>query len=57
MNLTRVELECFTAFSEIGLDLSRGINVLVGPNGTGKTHLLKVCYAGVRCLQETGSIR
>lgn len=32
MTLTRVELECFTAFSEIGLDLSRGINVLVGPN-------------------------
>lgn len=44
MPLTRVELERFTAFSKLELDLSPGINVLVGANGTGKTHLLKVCY-------------
>lgn len=44
MPLTRVELERFTAFSKLALDLSPGINVLVGTNGTGKTHLLKVCY-------------
>ena len=45
MPLTRVELEYFTAFTSLGLDLSPGINVLVGANGTGKTHLMKVCYA------------
>ena len=45
MPLTSVELERFTAFSHMKLDLSPGINVLVGANGTGKTHLLKVCYA------------
>ena len=45
MTLTRVELEQFTAFASLKLDLSRGINVLVGANGTGKTHLMKVCYA------------
>ena len=45
MGLTRVELERFTAFSKLTLDLSPGINVLVGANGTGKTHLMKVCYA------------
>ncbi len=45
MALTRVELEQFTAFDALKLDLSRGINVLVGANGTGKTHLMKVCYA------------
>ena len=45
MPLTRVELEHFTAFSKLGLDLSPGINVLVGANSTGKTHLMKVCYA------------
>ena len=44
MALTRVELEQFTAFDALKLDLSRGINVLVGANGTGKTHLMKVCY-------------
>lgn len=45
MVLTRVELEQFTAFASLKLDLCRGINVLVGANGTGKTHLMKVCYA------------
>ena len=44
MPLTRVELERFTAFSKLELDLSPGINILVGANGTGKTHLLKVCH-------------
>ncbi len=45
MTLTRVELEQFTAFALLKLDLCRGINVLIGTNGTGKTHLMKVCYA------------
>ncbi len=45
MSLTRVRLEKFTAFEHLDLDLSSGINVLVGANGTGKTHLMKVCYA------------
>ena len=44
MALTRVELEQFTAFASLELDLCRGINVLIGANGTGKTHLMKVCY-------------
>jgi len=45
MTLTRVRLERFTAFKKLDLELSPGINALVGENGTGKTHLMKVCYA------------
>ena len=45
MTLTKVKLERFTAFDSLDLPLSPGINVLVGANGTGKTHLMKVCYA------------
>lgn len=45
MTLTRVRLERFTAFEDLDLKLSPGINVLVGANGTGKTHLMKACYA------------
>lgn len=45
MTLTKVRLKRFTAFKELDLTLSPGINVLVGDNGTGKTHLMKVCYA------------
>lgn len=45
MALTRIELENFTAFRSLKLDPCPGVNVLVGANGTGKTHLMKVCYA------------
>jgi len=45
MSISRLKLEHFTAFEKIDLYLSRGINVFVGANGTGKTHLMKVAYA------------
>ena len=45
MTITRVKLENFTVFKSLDLEPSPGINVLVGANGTGKTHLMKVCYA------------
>lgn len=45
MSLTRIKLERFTAFSELDMELSPGLNVLLGENGTGKTHVMKVCYA------------
>lgn len=45
MTLTKVQLRRFTAFSNLKLELCPGINVLVGANGTGKTHLMKVLYA------------
>ena len=43
--LTRIRLEHFTAFRRLDLKLTPGINVFIGANGTGKTHLLKVAYA------------
>ena len=45
MTITRVKLENFTAFDNLEVEPSSGINVFVGANGTGKTHLMKVCYA------------
>ena len=45
MTLTGVKLERFTAFEDLEVKFSPGINALVGANGTGKTHLMKVCYA------------
>lgn len=42
--IERLELKNFTAFSGLALDLSPKINVIIGENGTGKTHLLKVAY-------------
>jgi len=45
MKLTRMKLERFTAFENLDLKLSEGINVFVGANATGKTHLMKLAYA------------
>ena len=45
MTITRVKLERFTAFESLDLKPSPGVNVLVGANSTGKTHLMKVAYA------------
>jgi ABC-type ATPase involved in cell division len=43
--LTRVKLTNFTAFASFDHQLSPGITVIIGANGTGKTHLLKILYA------------
>ncbi len=43
--ITRIRLENFTAFSSLDFSPSPGINVLIGANGTGKTHLMKVAHA------------
>jgi len=43
--ITRLELENFTCFAKLDLEFSNGVNVLIGVNGTGKTHILKVLYA------------
>ena len=45
MAITRIKLERFTAFRQLDFVPSPGINVIVGANGTGKTHLMKVAYA------------
>ena len=45
MALTRLRFEKFTAFEELDVSLSPGINVFIGANGTGKTHLMKVAYS------------
>lgn len=37
-------LENFTAFEKASFDFCPGINVLIGPNGTGKSHVMKVIY-------------
>ncbi|MEM8524560.1 MAG: AAA family ATPase [Bacteroidota bacterium] len=52
--IRRLELENFTCFSKVELDFSLGINVFIGENGTGKTHLLKGLYF-LRYASEYGS--
>ena len=43
--IKQFELKNFTAFKKLTLDLSPKINIIIGENSTGKTHLLKAAYA------------
>lgn len=43
--IEQIKLERFTAFESLTLPFSSGINLFIGENGTGKTHLLKAVYA------------
>ena len=40
-----VEIQSFTAFGNVEVMLSPRVNVIIGSNGTGKTHFLKAIYA------------
>lgn len=50
--LTRLKAASFTAFRELSLEFSPGINIFIGPNGTGKTHILKLLYASLSAFKE-----
>jgi len=45
MAIQKINIQNFTVFNNINIDFSDGINVFIGANGTGKTHLLKILYA------------
>ncbi len=40
--IQRIAVENFTAFQKLEATFSPGINVLMGKNGAGKTHLMKL---------------
>ncbi|KDB48566.1 AAA family ATPase [Glaesserella parasuis] len=42
-------IENFSAFNQATFDFSKNINVFIGENGTGKTHVMKLIY----CLQSS----
>ena len=52
--VTRIRLRHFTAFNDLDLPPCRGINVFVGANATGKTHLMKVAYAACDAARKNG---
>lgn len=45
MSFTSLNITNFTVFEDLSMFLSPGINVIIGENGTGKTHLMKILYS------------
>lgn len=52
--LKELKLSNFTLFPEAHLKFSRGLNVIVGENSTGKSQLLKLAYSVIAASAEEG---
>lgn len=50
--LKRLLVKNFTVFAEADFEFGPGLNVVVGTNGTGKSHVLKLGYAVMRAASE-----
>lgn len=48
MSIESVELRNFNVFKNLKVNFSKGINIIMGENGTGKTQLLKAIYADIQ---------
>ena len=51
--IDKLKIENFTVFNKAEFTFSTGLNVIIGENGTGKSHILKLAYSYLRCLFDT----
>lgn len=54
MSIKSAHLQNFTVFENLEVEFSKGINVVIGTNGTGKTHILKVMYGICEGINNNG---
>ncbi|OQY18773.1 MAG: AAA family ATPase [Desulfobacteraceae bacterium 4572_35.1] len=52
--LEKIKFEKFTAFEKLEVEFSPGINIFIGENGTGKTHILKAAYSACEIAKSKG---
>jgi ABC-type transport system involved in cytochrome c biogenesis ATPase subunit len=52
MKLTELKIRNFTVFEQADFAFAPGINVFIGENGTGKSHVLKALYAVLRGVRD-----
>ena len=52
MIIKRIKLENYTVFEDQQIEFEPGINIFIGENGTGKTHLLKVLYSACQSVDK-----
>ena len=50
--ISELRLTNFTRFSKVRLNFSEGLNVFVGTNGTGKSHIMKLMYANLQAMRK-----
>jgi len=52
--LESIKFKNFTAFDKLDLKFSPGVNILIGENAIGKTHILKAAYASCDITKTKG---
>ena len=52
MTIKRIKLDDFTVFSNLDIEFCNGINVFIGENGCGKTHIMKVIYSACQAARN-----
>lgn len=55
--INNLNITNFTLFSDAKLHFGRGLNLFIGENGTGKSHILKLAYCLVSSLTENKAER
>jgi len=45
MNIKSITLNNFTVFKKNTIEFGEGLNIFIGENGTGKTHIMKLLYS------------
>lgn len=54
--IKRLVTKNFTVLRNTDLEFSGGLNVIIGENGSGKTHLIKLLYSILSCYDEINEI-
>lgn len=52
MAIQKLIMKNVTVFDEIKLDFSGGVNVFIGSNGVGKTHVMKILYSACQAVRH-----
>jgi ABC-type transport system involved in cytochrome c biogenesis ATPase subunit len=55
-HLKKLTLKNFSVFKSATFNFASGINIIIGENGTGKTHLLKLLYSMLKPFDATQSL-
>ncbi len=55
MYIKNAKLNNFTVFQEVSFNFSTGINIFIGENGSGKTHIMKVLYSACKATESKTS--
>ena len=52
MAVKKIQLENFTVFKKLDIDFEAGVNVFIGENGLGKTHVMKLLYSACQAAKH-----